>query len=77
MGMLNTRLEADYSVKLAVRLGIHTGPVVVGEMGGGGRYENLATGETVTLPHVSKVWPRPIRRCSAKGPSGWCEMRLP
>ena len=77
MGMLNTRLEADYSVKLAVRLGIHTGPVVVGEMGGGGRYEIWPRGKRSTLPHVSKVWPRPIRRCSARRPSGWCEMRLP
>ena len=32
---LNTRLAAQYSVQLAVRLGIHTGPVVVGVMGGG------------------------------------------
>jgi predicted ATPase len=29
--------------------GIHTGPVVVGEMGSGGRYEHLATGETVNI----------------------------
>ncbi len=35
----NMRLEADYGVTLAVRIGIHTGPVVVGEMGGGGRHE--------------------------------------
>src|SRR5262245_3248221 len=43
---LNTRLAAQYSVQLAVRLGIHTGPVVVGVMGGGGRHEHLALGET-------------------------------
>src|SRR4029453_1833720 len=30
---------------LAVRLGIHTGLVVVGEMGGSGRQEQLALGE--------------------------------
>jgi len=46
MGKLNTRLESEYGVQLAVRLGIHTGPVVVGEMGGGGRHEQLALGET-------------------------------
>lgn len=47
---LNIRLQADYDVQLAVRIGIHTGPVVVGEMGGGGRYASLAMGET---PNVS------------------------
>jgi class 3 adenylate cyclase/predicted ATPase len=46
---LNPRLEQEKGVQLAVRLGIHTGPVVVGEMGGGGRHENLATGETVNI----------------------------
>jgi len=46
---LNTRLEAHYSVQLAVRLGIHTGPVVVGVMGGGGRHEHLALGETPNI----------------------------
>jgi hypothetical protein len=43
---LNTRLVAQYGVHLAVRLGIHTGPVVVGVMGGGERHEHLALGET-------------------------------
>ena len=46
---LNTRLSADYGVTLSVRLGIHTGPVVVGAMGGGGRYEHLALGETPNI----------------------------
>ena len=36
-------------MQLAVRLGIHTGPVVVGEMGGGGRHEHLALGETPNI----------------------------
>jgi predicted ATPase/class 3 adenylate cyclase len=42
---LNTRLAQQYHVRVAVRIGIHTGLVVVGEMGGGGRYEQLALGE--------------------------------
>ncbi len=33
----------------AVRLGIHTGPVVVGVMGSGGRHEHLALGETPNI----------------------------
>jgi class 3 adenylate cyclase len=46
---LNTRLMEQYAVQLAVRLGIHTGPVVVGVMGGGGRHEHLALGETPNI----------------------------
>jgi class 3 adenylate cyclase/tetratricopeptide (TPR) repeat protein len=49
MGDLNTRLEQDKGVRLAVRIGIHTGPVVIGEMGGGGRHEQLALGETINI----------------------------
>src|SRR5262249_3577867 len=46
---LNTRLAREKDVRLAVRVGIHTGPVVVGEMGGGGRREQLAIGETLNI----------------------------
>jgi predicted ATPase len=46
---LNARLAVEYGVELAVRVGIHTGPVVVGVMGGGGRYEHLALGETPNI----------------------------
>jgi class 3 adenylate cyclase len=43
---LNKGLQQDKGIQLAFRLGIHTGLVVVGAMGGAGRYENLALGET-------------------------------
>jgi predicted ATPase/class 3 adenylate cyclase len=46
MATLNTRLERDKGLRLAVRVGIHTGLVVVGEMGGRGRQEQLALGDT-------------------------------
>ena len=46
---LNTRLVQDQGVRLAVRMGIHTGLVVVGEMGSGERQEHLALGETPNL----------------------------
>ena len=46
---LNTRLEQGHGVRLAVRLGIHTGLVVVGDMGSGGRQEQLALGDTPNL----------------------------
>ena len=43
---LQARLAADKGIRLAVRLGIHTGLVVVGAMGTGGRQEALALGDT-------------------------------
>jgi class 3 adenylate cyclase/predicted ATPase len=46
LGQLNTRLGRERGVHLAMRLGIHTGLVVVGDMGGGPRREQLALGET-------------------------------
>lgn len=48
---LNPRLEREKGVQLAVRIGLHTGPVGVGEMGGGGRHEHLATGSTQYQPY--------------------------
>jgi class 3 adenylate cyclase len=49
LGQLNTRLERERGVQLAVRLGIHTGLVVVGEVGGGTHQEQLVLGETPNL----------------------------
>jgi TOMM system kinase/cyclase fusion protein len=49
LGQLNTRLGQERGVQLAVRLGIHTGLVVVGEVGGDTRHEQLALGETPNL----------------------------
>jgi class 3 adenylate cyclase len=49
MGTLNSRLAQRQGVRLAIRMGIHTGLVVVGAMGGGGRQEQLALGETPNI----------------------------
>jgi class 3 adenylate cyclase len=46
---LNTSLTQERGVQVAVRLGIHTGLVVVGEVGSGTRQEQLALGETPNL----------------------------
>jgi class 3 adenylate cyclase len=43
---LNPRLERERGVQLAVRVGIHTGLVVAGEIGADGRHEQLALGAT-------------------------------
>src|SRR6266849_10629627 len=49
MRTLPPPLLRNQSVRLAVRIGIHTGLVVVGEMGSGGRHEHLALGDTPNL----------------------------
>jgi class 3 adenylate cyclase/predicted ATPase len=49
LAQLNARLLRRQSTRLSVRLGIHTGLCVVGNMGGGDRQEQLAMGETPNL----------------------------
>ena len=49
MQTLNTRFVQEQGIRLVVRIGIHTGLVVVGEMGSGGRHEHLALGDTPNL----------------------------
>src|SRR5215813_3511370 len=49
MGDLNTRLQQAKGIQLALRLGMHTGLVVIGEMGGAGRQEQLALGEVPNI----------------------------
>jgi class 3 adenylate cyclase len=49
MQQLNSCLQRARQVRLAVRLSIYTGLVVVGDMGGGDRQEQLALGETPNI----------------------------
>jgi predicted ATPase/class 3 adenylate cyclase len=49
VALLNVRLMSERGIRLAVRLGIHTGPVVVGDVGEGARREQLALGETPNI----------------------------
>ena len=46
---LSARLMPELKVALSVRIGVHTGLVVVGAVGGGQRREQLALGETPNL----------------------------
>jgi class 3 adenylate cyclase len=49
MRALSAQLAHDKGVRVAIRLGIHTGLVVIGTMGGGDRQEQLALGETPNI----------------------------
>ena len=71
---LNARLAQHYDVRLAVRIGIHTGLVVVGEMGGGSRQEQLALGDTPNVAARIQGLPRQIPSSSVPLPSGSCEI---
>jgi class 3 adenylate cyclase len=50
LGDLNQGLQHAKGLQLAIRIGMHTGLVVIGEMGEAGRQEQLALGE---VPNVS------------------------
>jgi class 3 adenylate cyclase len=49
MRTCNARLTPTREFRLDIRVGIHTGLVVVGEMGGGSRHEQLALGDTPNI----------------------------
>lgn len=46
---LSRRLQQEKGLALHVRIGIHTGRVVVGQVGSGRRYEQLALGDTPNI----------------------------
>jgi class 3 adenylate cyclase/predicted ATPase len=46
---LNQALQQAKGIQLAIRLGVHTGLVVIGAMGGPGRQEHLALGEVPNI----------------------------
>ena len=49
MTTLNERLEQEKGIRLAVRIGIHTGHCVIGEIRAGQRQEQLALGEVPNI----------------------------
>lgn len=46
---LNEGLQQEFGISLKIRMGIHTGLVVVGEVGGGAKREQLAVGDTANI----------------------------
>jgi class 3 adenylate cyclase/predicted ATPase len=56
IGPLNARLAGHPRVCLALRISIHTGPVVVGQLGSGQHHEQLAVGDTPNVAaHVQTL----------------------
>lgn len=49
VGANNPELEQRFGHSLQVRIGVHTGPVVIAEVGSGGRQETLAVGATTNV----------------------------
>jgi class 3 adenylate cyclase/tetratricopeptide (TPR) repeat protein len=49
LSKMNEALEKEHGTSISVRVGIHTGPVVIGAVGYGGRQENLALGSTTNI----------------------------
>ena len=61
LGQLNTRLGHEWGIHLAVRLGIHTGLVVVGEVGEARVRNNWRWVRLRTSPPACKALQHPIR----------------
>ena len=68
MGDLNSRLQQEKSIQLALRIGIHTGLVVVGEMGGQDVKNSWHWVRHPILLPGYKDWLRPIPWRSARQP---------
>jgi predicted ATPase/class 3 adenylate cyclase len=49
MGALNHKLQAEHGIRLALRIGLNTGPVVVGRIGDDLRMDYTAVGDTTNL----------------------------
>ena len=49
MQTLNTRLEQEHGIRLSIRVGIHTGLTVIGDIGAGQKHELLALGEAPNI----------------------------
>ena len=45
----NTRLEQEHGVRLRIRVGLHTGLTVIGDIGAGQKHELLALGEAPNI----------------------------
>ena len=66
----------DRTTSLQVRIGIHTGLVVIGEIGSSEKREILALGETPTLPRGSRAGRARHGGASVRPRIGWSQACL-
>ena len=66
--------QLTYTPSLQVRIGIHTGPVVVGEIGAGERTERLALGKTPNLAARLQGIAEPNTVVIADSTRGWASL---
>jgi class 3 adenylate cyclase len=74
--IVQTVKRASSTEDLSVRVGIATGPVVVGETAGAGDQSKLAVGSTPISPRDCRDWPPPTRSSSPPRPAAWSGVRL-
>jgi Adenylate and Guanylate cyclase catalytic domain/SAM domain (Sterile alpha motif) len=74
--IVHTVKRASSTEDLSVRIGVATGPVVVGETAGVGISQSWRWAARPTWPRVCKPWPSPARSSSPPRPVAWPAMRL-
>ena len=73
LSVLSETEQVAVTQRLQVRIGIHTGPVVIGDMGGGtGRREQLALGETPNIAARLQGLTEPTAWSSVRPRIDWC-----
>ena len=79
LAQLNDELEVERGFELPARIGINTGPVVVGTVGNDLKMDYTAIGDTTNLPRASSRWRRPgtilISEATARLVRGFFELR--
>ena len=71
VGEYGERLEKEHGVEFKMRIGLNSGPVIVGSIGDDLRMDYTAVGDTTNLAAGWKVWPNPAPLWYPRIPTGW------